>query len=213
MSQVASRIVVIGGGGHAKVLISVLRKTSWKILGYTDAEARGALLQAPYLGDDRILPDILRGHPDAGAILGVGKISVSPTRLRLHACLESLGFALPVIVSPHALVNTEVDLGAGTVVFDGAVINTGTVAGRSCIVNTNATLEHDCNLGDDVHIAPGATVSGGVNIGNDCVVGAGAVVIQGVSICGGCLIGAGSVVTADLTAPGTYVGAPARSTG
>ncbi len=213
MSHVAGRIVVVGGGGHARVLMTVLRKTSWEIVGYTDAEDRGVLLEAPYLGDDRLLPDIYRSHPACAGALGVGKISVSTTRSRLQLHIESLGFTFPAIVSPHGLVNTGVELSDGTVVFDGAVINTGTVTGRSCIVNTNATVEHDCRLGDDVHIAPGATISGGVTIGSDCIVGAGAVVIQGLSICGGCLIGAGSVVTADLTTPGTYVGAPARRTG
>ena len=29
-------IVVIGGGGHAKVVISVLKKLHWPVLGYTD---------------------------------------------------------------------------------------------------------------------------------------------------------------------------------
>ena len=104
--------------------------------------------------------------------------------------------------------NGEVELGAGTVVFDGAVVNPGVATGPICIVNTNATVEHDCRLGTNVHIGPGATVSGGVRIGDHTFVGAGAVIIHGVRIVAGCLIGAGAVVTDDLTEPGTYVGLP-----
>ena len=213
MSRHEQTIVVIGGGGHAKVLISILRKLPWRIAGYTDSTDMGALLGAPYLGDDAVLPGVLAAHPDCAAALGVGKIDASPRRSGLQQRLESLGFSLPVIVSPHAVVNLGAELGPGTVVFDGAVVNVDAVTGAGCIINTNATLEHDCRLGADVHIAPGATVSGGVSLGDHSCIGAGAVVVQGLSIAGGCLIGAGSVVTGDIAVPGTYAGVPARSLG
>jgi sugar O-acyltransferase (sialic acid O-acetyltransferase NeuD family) len=211
MSRHEQTIVVIGGGGHAKVLISILRKLPWHVAGYTDSQDRGALLGAPYLGDDKVLPGILAAHPDCAAALAVGKVDTSPRRSGLQQQIESLGFRLPVIVSPSAVVNLGVELGPGTVVFDGAVVNADTVTGTACIINTNATLEHDCRLGADVHIAPGATVSGGVAIGSHSCIGAGAVVIQGLSIADNCLIGAGSVVTGDIETPGTYAGVPARS--
>jgi len=213
MSRKERAVVVIGGGGHAKVLISVLRKLPWRIVGYTDSADRGALLGVPCLGDDAVLTDLLVSHPGCAAILGVGKIDTSPRRLGLQQELESLGFDFPIVVSPDAVVNTEVEFGPGTVVFDGTVVNAGTVTGKGCIVNTHATLEHDCRLGDNVHAAPGTTVSGGVTIGNHCFIGAGATIIQGLSICDDCLIGAGSVVTVDITVPGTYAGAPARRIG
>ena len=44
-------IVVIGGGGHAKVVVSILRKLGrYRILGYTDVQDRGSLLETPYPG-------------------------------------------------------------------------------------------------------------------------------------------------------------------
>jgi sugar O-acyltransferase (sialic acid O-acetyltransferase NeuD family) len=210
MSRHQQTIVVIGGGGHAKVLISVLRKLAWHVAGYTDAEDRGTLLGAPHLGDDAVLPGVLATYPDCAAILGVGKVDASLRRSVLQQKMESLGFHLPVIISPNAVVNLEAELGPGSVVFDGAVVNTGTITGPGCIINTNATLEHDCRLGADVHIAPGATVSGGVTVGDHSCIGAGAVVIQGLTITDRCLIGAGSVVTGNIQIPGTYVGVPAR---
>jgi sugar O-acyltransferase (sialic acid O-acetyltransferase NeuD family) len=203
-------IVVIGGGGHAKVLISVLKKAGWKVLGYTDSENRGSLLAVEYVGDDTVLLELLTGHPGLQAALGVGKIDASVGRLRLQRFAEDLGLVLPVVVSPSAVINEEVAFGPGTVVFDGAVVNSGAATGSCCILNTNCVLEHDCRLGDNVHLAPGATVSGTVTIGDNCMIGAGATVIQGVSICAGCLIGIGSTVVRDITMPGTYVGSPGR---
>jgi len=206
-------IVVVGGGGHAKVVVGVLKKLHFEIVGYTDPQDRGTILGMPYLGNDDILAEFASRRSDCGAVLGLGKIDASPTRRRLQAEVEALGFEFPVIVSPHAVVNEEVALGPGTVVFDGAVINSGATTGRSCIINTNSTVEHDCRLGENVHIASGSIVSGGVSIGADCMIGAGSTIVQDVTMCPDCLIGAGSTVIRDIAAPGIYAGNPARRIG
>lgn len=202
--------MIIGGGGHAKVLISVLKKVGYLIQGYTDNEDHGVVLGVPYLGKDGILRDIVRKTPAMNAIIGIGKVDVSPLRLCLLNEISELGFNFPAICSPHAIVNEAVSLGAGTAVLDGVVVNSGTKIGRGCILNTRSTVEHDCLVGENVHIAPGVTLSGGVTIGDNCMVGIGANVIQSISICGGCLIGAGAVIVRDVTEPGTYVGNPAK---
>lgn len=208
-----AEIVVIGGGGHAKVLMSLLKKLGWEILGYTDERDRSAILGAPYLGDDVVLPDLLSTHQNCSAMIGLGKIDESAARAGLHGELRALGFDSPVVVSPRAAVNEEVELGIGTAVFDGVVVSSGVVAGSICILNTNSTVEHDCRLGDNVHVAPGATVCGLVAIGNDCMIGAGSTIVQGVTVCAGSLIGAGAIVVADIDIPGVYVGNPARRIG
>jgi sugar O-acyltransferase (sialic acid O-acetyltransferase NeuD family) len=210
MSADSETVVVLGGGGHAKVLISVIRKLPWTIAGYVDPRDVGPVLGVPHAGSDDVLPALLARHPGCAAAMGIGKVDASAHRARIQDAAVALGYRFPTIVSPDAVVNSEVELGAGTAVFDGAVVNAGVVTGPTCIINTNATVEHDCRLGANVHIAPGAIVSGGVRIGDHTFVGAGAVVIHGVRISEGCLIGAGAVVTDDLTEPGTYVGAPAR---
>jgi sugar O-acyltransferase (sialic acid O-acetyltransferase NeuD family) len=210
MSDDRGTIVVIGGGGHAKVLISVIRKLPWTIAGYVDPHGDGPVLGVPHAGGDELLPALLARYPGCAAAMGVGKVDPTDRRARLQAAAEAVGYRFPTVVSPDAVVSADVELGAGTAVFDGAVVNTGVVTGPTCVVNTNATVEHDCRFGTNVHVAPGATVSGGVTIGDHTFVGAGAVVIHGVRIAGGCLVGAGAVVTHDLTEPGTYVGNPAR---
>lgn len=207
------KIVVIGGGGHAKVLIGVLKKSMWEILGYTDAHDRGDILGIPHIGDDGVLPEFLRKHEHCRAAVGLGKVDISSARNRLQQENQALGFVFPTIVSPAAVVNEEVELGPGTVVFDGAVVNSGAVIGKGCILNTSSTVEHDCRLGDNVHVAPGAVLSGGVTIGTDSMIGAGAVIIQGVTVCEGCLIGAGAIVLKDIVVPGTYVGNSAKRLG
>jgi sugar O-acyltransferase (sialic acid O-acetyltransferase NeuD family) len=204
-------IVVVGGGGHAKVVISILRKLKrHRILGYTDLQDNGAVAGAPYLGSDRELVALAVGRKKLNAVLALGQVGLGEPRYELWTRLHSLALSFPLIVSPDAIVNEGVSGGEGAVVMDGAVINSGTTIGRGAIVNTNSTIEHDVVLEDWVHVAPGATISGGVTVGRFSMIGAGATVIEGIKIADCCMVGAGATVVHDLTERGVYVGSPAR---
>lgn len=204
-------IIVVGGGGHAKVVISILRKLqNYRILGYTDVNDNGAVAGAPYLGSDRDLTALAIGTEKVNAVLGVGQVGLGKPRSEIWARLHSLSLIFPLIVSPDAIVNEGVSGGEGAVVMDGAVINSGATIGRGAIVNTNSTIEHDVVLAEWVHVAPGSTICGGVTVGPFSMIGAGATVIEGMRIAAGCVVGAGSTVVHDLTEQGVYVGSPAR---
>lgn len=203
-----SDAVIIGGGGHARVLLNTLRRRGHVVLGYS-APQPGNALDVPYLGADEQLRALARQKQLIGA-LGIGKVQASTGRLDLLERIESFGIAFPALPSPGAIVHDDVVLGSATVVLDGAVVVTGTRLGRACIVNTGAIVDHDCMLDDDVHVATGAVVCGGVRIGRHSMIGAGATLKQAITIVAGCTIGAGATVTRDISVPGTYVGTPAR---
>ena len=204
------RIVVIGGGGHAKVVICVLKKLGYAIAGYTDNHDRGTILGIPHLGSDSDLNPLIEKRQCVAAIVGIGKVDTSDIRLSLQRRFAERGFTFPAICSPHAVINEEVTLGAGAVVLDGAIVNSGTILGEACVLNTGSTIDHDCVIGANVHIAPGVTLSGGVTVGDNCMIGTGTRIIQSLTICEGCLIGAGSTVVEDIFEAGTYVGSPAK---
>ncbi len=204
-------ILIIGGGGHAKVLISVIRKLKiFRIVGYTDLIPRGEILGVKYLGDDSILKKVKQGDIANCAALGIGKTEKQNCRKKILSNLKKLKFEIPPIISPDATVNEDVLIGNATVVFDGVVVNSGSQIGEAAILNTNSTVEHDCSIGNYSHIAPGVTLSGGVYVGNDSFIGAGSTVINGKKIADNCVIGAGSVVIRDCSSSGTYVGNPSR---
>jgi len=207
-------IVVLGGGGHARVLIGILKRDQqWTILGYTDNHDRGRILGVEYLGEDSALAGVIASHRGCNALVGVGHVTTTLIRKRLMEYGRDLGFVFPPVVSIHAIVGEAVSSGEGTVIMDGALINTGSTLGRCCIVNSHSTVEHDCTVGDHVHICPGAVLSGGVSVGNDVLIGAGSCIVHGVNICDKSVIGAGSVVVGDIAEPGVYAGNPARRTG
>jgi sugar O-acyltransferase (sialic acid O-acetyltransferase NeuD family) len=204
-------IVVVGGGGHAKVVISILQKLKRHcVIGYTDLKDNGALLGTPYLGNDGDLAALAAPPKELMAVLALGQVGLGTARYELWSRLHSLSLCFPFVVSPDATVNEGVSGGEGAVVMDGAVINNGATIGRGAIVNTNSTVEHDVVLADWVHVAPGATVCGGVTVGSFSMIGAGATVIEGIKIATSCIVGAGATVVHNLKEQGVYVGSPAR---
>lgn len=206
-----NEIVVIGGGGHAKVLIGILKKLKrFEVIGYTDVADRGALLGIAYLGDDSILNSVAGKSGSLSAVIGIGLVSLSNRRKELVEKMRSYKISLPSIISPDATVNEDVLIGEGSVVMDQAVLNPGSRIGKGVIINTSSTIEHDCVIGDYVHVGPGATLSGGVHVGENSLIGVGATIIQSCAIPSDTIVGAGAVVTCDLEEPGIYVGVPAR---
>lgn len=205
------KIIVIGGGGHAKVAISIMRKLNcYNIIGYVDNIDKGNILETAYLGTDDILAVLIKKQNVDKAVIGVGSMLDNSIRHTLCKKLRNLGYSFPRIISPDAAINEDVLIGEGTLLMDSVVINAGTRIGSFSILNTNSSVDHDCIIGDFVHIAPGATLCGGVKIGNNAFVGAGATIIQYKSIGENCIIGAGAVVVKDCLESGKYVGIPAR---
>jgi sugar O-acyltransferase (sialic acid O-acetyltransferase NeuD family) len=187
-------VVVVGGGGHARVLLGVLaRLKQFKVLGYVDPRDHGPLLGFKRLGDDSALTKHAKARGTA-AVIGLGKMKAGMERLELANHLREQGFKLPVIISPAAVVANDAKIGEGTVVLDGAVIQPGCVVGRAGIVNSNTFLGHDCTLGDDVHVAPAATLSGAVSVGDGAYVGVNATVVGPTHVMAGASVANGSVV-------------------
>lgn len=195
-------VILIGGGGHAKVIIDCIQAAGGCVAGILDdGLAPGTrILDVPVLGKiaDR---EAYSGHQ---FLIAIGSNAV---RRRIA---ESGNLQWATAVHPSAVVSPYARIGEGTVVMAGAVVNPGAVVGSHCIVNTGAIVEHDNRLGDFVHISPGAALGGTVTVGEGTHVGIGATVRNNIDICGGCTIGAGAAVVKNITEPGTYAGVPAR---
>jgi len=194
------KIVLAGGGGHAKVIIDALRSSGeFEIDGITDSNLlRGtAVLGVKVIGTDDALSEAFAAGVKK-AFIAVGSIGDYEPRKKIYALLKKIGFALPVIVHPKAVVAGDVLFGEGAFVAAGAVINPGTKIGKNAIINTRSSVDHDCVIGDFVHVAPGATLSGGVSVGEGTHIGTGASVTQYIRIGKRCMVGAGTTLRHDM---------------
>lgn len=201
-------VVVLGAGGHAKVVLEVLREAGETVVGLTDADpAPRAVLGAPVLGTDAALPDVLaRGCRRAFVALGDNAV-----RRRVAEQAMALGFELASAISPRAVVSPSARLGRGVAVMAGAVINADAEIGDLAIVNTGAVVEHDCRLGAAAHLGPRAALAGGVVVGEGAFLGVGASVIPGVTIGAAAVVGAGACVVRDVPEGARIAGVPARA--
>ena len=195
-------VILIGGGGHARVIIDCIRAAGNQAIGILD----DGLTTGTVVSDVPVL-----GKTADYKIYGQHEfvIAIGNNALRRNIA-EKLDVKWHTAIHPSAVVSAYARIGAGTVIMPGAVINSGVSVGEHCIINSGAIVEHDNRLADFVHISPGAALGGTVSVGEGTHVGIGAAVKNNICICGGCVIGAGAAVVTDITEPGTYVGVPAR---
>ena len=200
-------VLVIGAGGHAKVVIELLRAGGREVAGVLDADATPrTVVGAPVIGGDDALPRLrAEGLEDAFVALGGAGL-----RARIGARARAAGFRLVNAVHPNAAISPSVRLGEGVAIMAGVCLNAETRVGDLAIVNTNASVDHDGDLGEACHVAPGCALAGNVTIGARAFLGAGCVAIPGVRVGDGTTVGAGSVIVRDLPAGVLAMGAPAR---
>jgi sugar O-acyltransferase (sialic acid O-acetyltransferase NeuD family) len=207
-------VVIVGGGGHASVLLDALRLASaHHIVGYVALE-EGLLsaMDLPWLGSD-VVRSALVSRGITQAALGVAGAESNQLRRALFENWTAAGFSFVSIVHPRATIGSRVVYGAGLQVFAGAVINSGAQLGSNVVINTNATVEHHCQIGDHAHVAPGAVLCGAVAIGEGALIGAGAVAAPGIRVGRDALVGAGSTVIRDVADSGRVAGSPAKPLG
>lgn len=196
------KLVIIGAGGHGKVIADMALKNGYQDISFIDDNATGKCMGFPIIGNSQLLEKLDKLKNDF--IIAIGNNHI---RKRIADSHEVNWIKL---IHPSAQIAYGVEIAEGTVVMSGAVINSDTIIGRHCIINSCAVIEHDNNLGNYVHISPNAALGGTVTIHDLTHVGIGSTVKNNVTIGSEITVGAGAVVVKDLLECGTYVGVPAR---
>ena len=190
----ANPVILLGAGGHAKVLLDVLQLVGRNVLGLVtpDIEKGSKHLGLEVLGDDEQLK---RYNPsEIDIVNGIGSLPFQKLRWQVSDKIRSWGFSLSKVIHPSAIISADISLDEGVQVMAGCLIQAGTKIGCDSIINTGAILDHDCRVGAGCHIAPGVTCSGGVFINEGCHIGTGAVITQSLTIERGAVIAAGTTI-------------------
>lgn len=195
-------VILLGAGGHAKVVLDLLQALNREVLGVCDPglfdqgikQWRGLLV----LGHDEAIEQY---PPDRIELAnGIGSLPGNSLRRHLHEKFTCRGYRFATLVHPSAILGFGVELGVGVQIMAGVIVQADTHLGDSVILNTGSRIDHDGRIGHHVHIAPGAVLSGETRIANDCHIGPGAVIIQGIKLGQGAVIGAGTTVLSELPA-------------
>lgn len=207
----SARIVIIGGGEHARVIIDAARASAAQpeLVGFVDPEPcleTTERLGLRRLGDE----DALKTHRDLRAVLGFGAVDTRSRREEAVRRVTPLVTGWASVIHGAAWISPGAIIGEGSVIMAGAVIQTGARIGAHCVVNTGALVEHDVVLGDFVQLAPRAVLGGAVRVDAGAYIGMGAIVRDHVKVGAGALVAMGSVVVADVPQGAKVMGAPAR---
>ncbi len=197
-----NRLVIIGAGGHGKVVADTALKNGYTDIVFVDDGSEGTCLRFPIVGTTRELMEL--NTPGTDFIIAVGD---NDARKRIA---ESYDLPWVTLVHPSAQIGTWAKVGVGTVVLECAKLNACSTVGDHCIINSGGLVGHDCVVEDYVHVSANASLGGTTRVGERTFVGLGSTLRNNIDVCPGCLIGAGAVVVKNITEPGVYVGNPAR---
>lgn len=204
-------VIIIGAGGHAKVLISVLKALGREIIGVLDPnKAIGQTVDGIYiLGDDN---QVRNYTPDSIELVnGLGSVSLPVMRKKIYMKFKNDGYTFASIIHPSAIMAENVHINEGAQIMAGAIVQTGCAISFNAIINTGAIVDHGCIIGQHAHIAPGAVLSGDVKIGDMSHIGTGATIIQGIKIGCNVIVGAGAVVIHNAQDSSIVMGHPAKA--
>jgi sugar O-acyltransferase (sialic acid O-acetyltransferase NeuD family) len=191
------RIVILGAGGHAGVVIAAIKRgKSFDIGGVLDEHyAVGTMRHGYPVGDPKKDWSRLFAH----AAIGDNAIREK---------LSGSNFNFVNVIHPTA---THANLECvGTFLAANSVVGNNSFVGNFCIINTGAILEHDSSIGDYSHLCPGVITGGRVKIGSRTTIGLGAMIRDGITIGDDCVVGMGAVVTKNVPDGTTVFGNPAR---
>jgi sugar O-acyltransferase (sialic acid O-acetyltransferase NeuD family) len=199
-AKAARPLILLGAGGHAKVLVGLVEAIGRNFAGVCDPVLAQANLcdwrGIRVLGDDSALARL--DPEEFELVLGFGPMPNSTKRAHVFNGLMERGYHLPSLVHPSAFVDRTAAINDGAQVMAGAIIQADCSIGMNAVVNTGASIDHDTVIERDAHIAPGAVLCGGVKVGVGAFVGASATLLPLVEIGAHSLVAAGSTLARAL---------------
>jgi sugar O-acyltransferase (sialic acid O-acetyltransferase NeuD family) len=190
-------LLLLGAGGHGRAVLELLRDAGLpEPAGVLDDDPDSAGLPGIPLLGPLAMAGSLRRQGLAAAHVALGR---NARRAALGAWLRTLGYALPVLRHPSAIVAGTARIGEGSVLLPRVVVGAAAEVAALVILNTGCIVEHDAQVGEAAHVAPGAVLGGGVRVGARALVGLGASVRPGVRIGAGAVVGVGAAVLEDVS--------------
>lgn len=198
------KVIVVGTGGHAKVIADIILKSGDEILGFLDDNYNlNKFINFNFLGK---ISNYIAFKDEAEFIIAIGD-----SHIRDNISQNMSGAKWYKAIHPSAVIShIDVKIGEGSVIMANAVLNSCSFIGNHCIINTGSILEHDSKVEDFSHLSVGAKVAGNVTVGKHTWIGVGVNINNNIYITSDCMIGSGCTVVNNITEKGIYVGVPAR---
>jgi UDP-N-acetylbacillosamine N-acetyltransferase len=198
--------IIIGNGGHARSLISLLikrRKKNINIKAISKLRKNETIFNLPIVKLD-IKKDLKRND---NFFLAIGDILI---RSKYFNLLKKQRKLTPNIFSISLNMNKDLLIGSGNFIGENVFIGPNVKIGSNNIINTNSSIDHECQIGSNCNISPGVILAGRVKISDNSFIGMGVSIADKVELCKNIVIGANSFVNKSIKISGTYYGNPLK---
>ena len=202
------KLIIVGAGGHARVIIETALLQGYFIEGIVDINFRGKpenILDVPIIGGFKKLYNF--SSLDCHVFIAIGDNKI---RAKYFILAKKKGFFLPPLQHPWSKISQFAKINSGVFINMGAMINSLAIINNNTIINTGAIVDHETEIGENCHIAPGVKISGRCKIGDNTFIGIGSSVKDKIYIGNNCIIGAGSVVVSNIPDNSLAYGIPAK---
>jgi sugar O-acyltransferase (sialic acid O-acetyltransferase NeuD family) len=204
--KITNEIVVIGAGGHSKVVVEA-------------ALSSGLAPVAVFDDDSSTWNTVVCGVPvkpggvDAARKFAKNRqcvIAVGSNVQRKSIFLRLKGLSWSPVIHARACVSPLAKVGVGAFIGANAVVQAGATIEAHAIVNTSASVDHDSRVGVFAHVGPGTHLPAHVTVGDGALLGTGCCARPGVKIGPWATVGAGAAVVSDILPNVVAAGVPAR---
>lgn len=161
----SKNLLIIGAGGHGRVVKEVAEALGYDKIAFLDDNSVEAIGK---IADSKSFVQEYQA-----AFVGIGN---NKFRNELLQRLEQEGFKIPVLLHPTAYISKTAVIGKGTVLEPKAIVNANSRVGVGCIISVGAIVDHDVVLEACVHVNAGAICKAGSFVVKETKVDAGQVV-------------------------------------
>ncbi|MCF8019079.1 MAG: PglB [Vallitaleaceae bacterium] len=141
-------LIILGAGGHGRVVKEAAEAMNvFDKIDFLDDNSEMAI------GKLNAISEISKEYKYAFVAIGSNEL-----RMEWIKRIEELGYILPVLIHPRAIVSPSASVYPGTIVTMGALVQTNVVIEKGCIVGSGTIIDHDSFIGYGTHIDSGAIV-------------------------------------------------------
>lgn len=207
------KIIILGAGGHSSSLINLIERTNnFKIHGILDPRYKKLKKIKNYniLGNDKLLEQF-KDNKIINIAIGIGSTGINKKRNHLFKKVKKLGFKIPSLIDPSAIISNNVYISEGVQIFAGSILNNNVKVGINTVINTKSIIEHDSIVGDHVFLGPRVTLCGNSTIKNNVFLGACSCILPNIIINNNTIVGAYSLVNKEYKENTKLIGIPVKS--
>jgi len=197
MNSEKKPVIVLGAGGHAKVIIDILSQKKINILGMaTLNNSKKANYDFKIFSDEEVIANF--DSEEINLVNGLGSLPNDNKRYELSKKYLDFGYKFINIIHTSSIISKSTKILDGAQIMAGVIIGPGCKVGEGTIVNSQSSIDHDCEIENYSHICPGVVCSGNVKIGSFVHISTGVSIINNISIGDNSIIYPGVTLVKDV---------------